>query len=149
MANMQEFHEPLTIEQIEEFELQHGVKFPRLYKQFLQESNGGYPLPNMFKISDEQGEGVLNVFFGIGDMYSNLEDYLGIYDDRLPTAFLPIGNDPSGNVICLGAKEPYYEAIYFWDHEEEPEDPEDMSNMYFLANNIYEFLDKLYEDTEE
>lgn len=149
MANMQESHEPLTIEQIEAFELKHGVKFPRLYKKFLQESNGGYPLPNMFKISDKQGEGVLNTFFGIGDMYSNLEDYLDIYEDRLPTAFLPIGNDPSGNVICLGTKEPYYETIYFWDHEEEPEDSEDMSNMYFLANNIYEFLDKLYEDTEE
>lgn len=37
----------------------------------------------------------------------------------------------------------------FWDHEQEPENPDDMSNMYFLANDINEFLDNLYEDIEE
>lgn len=82
-------------------------------------------------------------------MYRNSEDYIDIYEDRLPRAFLPIGNDPGGNVICLGVSEPHYEAIYFWDHEEESEDPEDMTNMYFLADNIYEFVDNLYKDLEE
>ncbi|WP_311520249.1 SMI1/KNR4 family protein [Paenibacillus albidus] len=73
----------------------------------------------MFKISDEQREGILNL----------------------------IGNDPGGNVICLGINKEYYETIYFWDHEEELNDL-DMSNMYFLANSIYEFLDQLYENSK-
>ncbi|WP_025684906.1 SMI1/KNR4 family protein [Paenibacillus maysiensis] len=149
MAQMEGSHPPLTLEEIEEFEIEHDVKFTEQYKKFLQESNGGYPVPNMFKISDEQGEDVLNVFYGIGDMYSNLEDYLDIYEDRLPQGFIPIGNDPGGNVICLGTNTEYYEKIYFWDHEEESEDPDDMSNMYFLANTIYDFLDLMHEDSEQ
>lgn len=48
MADMHESHQPLTIEQIEQFELEHGIKLSNLYNKFLQESNGGYPLPNMF-----------------------------------------------------------------------------------------------------
>ncbi|SFF35996.1 SMI1 / KNR4 family (SUKH-1) [Paenibacillus algorifonticola] len=148
MAKMEGSHESLTVEKIELFELEHGIKFTELYKKFIQDFNGGYPVPNMFKVSDEQGEGVLNLFYGIGDMYSNLEDYLDIYEDRLPNGFIPIGNDPGGNVICLGINKEFYETIYFWDHEEEYDEP-DMSNMYFLANSIYEFLDQLYEDSQE
>ena len=100
-------------------------------------------------ISDEQGPSVLNILYGVGDMYDNLTDFIDIMDERLPVGFIPIGDDPSGNTICLGTKDPYYDKIYFWDHEQEPEDPDDMSNMYFLANDINEFLDNLYEDTEE
>ncbi|MEN1970023.1 hypothetical protein WMZ97_18355 [Lentibacillus sp. N15] len=57
--------------------------------------------------------------------------------------------DPDGNAICLDTKEPYYEKIYYWDHEQEPDNPNNMINMYFLANDINEFLDKLYEDDED
>ncbi|WP_324611561.1 SMI1/KNR4 family protein [Bacillus massiliglaciei] len=35
---------------------------------------------------------------------------------------LPIADDSAGDVICIGTEEPYYEKIYFWDHEQEPED---------------------------
>lgn len=106
-------------------------------------------IPNLFKISDEQGPSVLNIFYGIGDMYDNLTDFIDIMDERLPLGFIPIGDDPSGNVICLGTKNPYYDKIYFWDHEHESENPDDMSNMYFLADDIDEFLDNLYQDPEE
>lgn len=149
MAKIEGSYESLTLEQIEQFELGHNVRFTKQYKKFLLEFNGGFAVPNIFKISNEQGESVLNVFYGIGDMYDNLEDFLDIYDDRLPKGFIPIADDSNGNLICLGTNEYYYETIYFWDHEEEPEDSENMSNMYFLANNIYEFLDKLYGDTDE
>ncbi|SDZ68857.1 SMI1-KNR4 cell-wall [Evansella caseinilytica] len=82
-------------------------------------------------------------------MYDNLTDFIDIMEGRMPEGFIPIGDDPSGNTICLGTKEPYCEKIYFLDHEQEPEHPDDMSNMYFLANDINEFLDKLYDDGEE
>ncbi|MFC7393463.1 SMI1/KNR4 family protein [Scopulibacillus cellulosilyticus] len=107
-----------------------------------------YPEPNLFNISDEQGTSVLNVFNGIYDMYDNLEKVIDIYDYRFPNRFIPIGDDPASNVICLGTKEPYYENIYFWDHEQESENPDDMSNMYFLSSNINEFLDSLYDENE-
>jgi len=149
MAKIINSHKKLTIEEIKEFETENQVSFTKKYKEFLIQWNGGYPEPNLFRVSDEQGVSVLNEFYGIGDMYSNLADYIDIYEYRLPDGFLPIANDPGGNIICLGTQEPYYEKIYFWDHEQEPEDAEDMSNMYFLADNIDDFLDNLYEDTDE
>lgn len=149
MAKIYGSHDNLSLEQIEIFENENNIKLTKKYVDFLLKSNGGKVIPNLFMISDEQGPSVLNVFYGIGDMYDNLTDFIEIMDERLPVGFIPIGDDPSGNVICLGTKEPYYDKIYFWDHEQEPEDPDDMSNMYFLANSIDEFLDNLYEDTEE
>src|SRR5699024_12370459 len=67
--------------------------------------------------------------------------------DRLPEGFIPIGDDSNGNQICLGIKEPHYDHIYIWDHEDEQDEP-DMSNMYFVANDIWEFLDSLYDDAD-
>jgi hypothetical protein len=95
-----------------------------------------FPEPNLFHISKEQGASVLNVFFGIGEMYDNLNDYIEILDDRLPEGFIPIGDDPAGNVICLGIKNPYYEKIYFWDHEQEPDNP----NSAPFSKNFYHCL---------
>lgn len=142
-------HDNLSLEQIEKFEIENNVKLTEVYKSFLLRWNGGKVIPNIFMISDEQGPSVLNVFFGIGDMYDNLTDFKDIMDERLPLGFIPIGDDPSGNVICLGTKDPYCDKIYYWDHEQESENPDDMSNMYFLADDIYEFLDNLYQDPEE
>ncbi|MBO2535602.1 SMI1/KNR4 family protein [Rummeliibacillus suwonensis] len=149
MAKIFGSHDNLSLEQIEKFEIENNVKLTELYKSFLLKWNGGKVIPNLFMISNEQGPSVLNVFYGIGDMYDNLTDFIDIMDERLPLGFIPIGDDPSGNVVCLGTKDPYYDKIYFWDHEQETEEPDDMSNMHFLANNIDEFLDNLYEDTEE
>lgn len=149
MARIFGSNDDLSLEQIQNFEIENNVKLTELYKRFLLKSNGGKVVPNLFMISDEQGPSVLNVFYGIGDMYDNLTDFIDIMDERLPVGFIPIGDDPAGNVICLGTKEPYYDKIYFWDHEQESEDPNDMSNMYFIANDINEFLDNLYEETEE
>lgn len=149
MAKIYGSHDNLSLEQIEAFENENNIKLTEQYTNFLLKWNGGKVIPNLFMISKEQGPSVLNDFYGIGDMYDNLTDFIEIMDERLPVGFIPIGDDPSGNVICLGTKEPYYDKIYFWDHEQEPENPDDMSNMYFLANGIDEFLGNLYEDTEE
>ncbi|WP_200416165.1 SMI1/KNR4 family protein [Virgibacillus salexigens] len=149
MAKIYSSHDNLSLEQIEIFENENNIKLTEQYINFLLKWNGGKVIPNLFMISNEQGPSVLNVFYGIGNMYDNLTDFIEIMDERLPVGFIPIGDDPSGNVICLGTKEPYYDKIYFWDHEQEPEDPDDMSNMYFLANSINEFLDNLYEGTKE
>ncbi|MGF2773327.1 SMI1/KNR4 family protein [Bacillus cereus] len=149
MVKIESSHKKLSIEEIEKFEIENGVKLTEKYKEFLLQWNGGYPERSIFNISDELGKSVLNVFNGIGDMYDNLEKVIDIYEFRLAKGFISIADDSAGNVICLGTEEPYYEKIYFWDHGQESEDPDDMSNMYFLANDIDEFLDNLYEDDDE
>ncbi|MGD6961009.1 SMI1/KNR4 family protein [Fictibacillus phosphorivorans] len=149
MIMIESNNEKISIETIKQFENENEVKLTEKYKKFLLQWNGGYPSASTFKISDEKGHSVLNVFNGIGDMYDNLEKVIDIYEYRLPNGFIPIADDSAGNVICLGTNESYYENIYFWDHEQESENPNDMSNMYFLANDINKFLSMLHETHDE
>jgi len=76
-------------------------------------------------------------------MHNNLEKKFNFFDEILEIGFIPIASDSGGNQICLGINESFYEKIYFWDHEQETD--ESMENMYFLADNINDFLDGLYE----
>jgi hypothetical protein len=142
MAMFNESGNRLTLETISAFEVENEVVFTKLYKDFLLDNNGGYPDKRRFRISDSQGDSSITVFFGIGDMYDNLEDYIDIFEGRIPECFIPIAIDPNGNIICLGTGNELYENIYFWDHEQE-NDGADMSNMYFLAKDIYEFVENL------
>lgn len=141
----------LSIEEITEFEKQYNVALPNQYKQFMLDFNGGTIEPAVFKISEEKGESVLSAFYAIDDsLRSNLlKKYIYIYDGRLPQGFIPIGKDPGGNLICVSNQESSYDQVYFWDHEEETNIPNDFSNMYFLAENIYEFINLLYEDNDD
>ena len=61
--------------QIIEFEIQNNIKVPKKYKEFLLKWNGGLVEPNLFYISESQGISALNTFFGIGEMYDNLDDF--------------------------------------------------------------------------
>ncbi|MNI49623.1 SMI1 / KNR4 family protein [compost metagenome] len=51
---------------------------------------------------------------------------------------------PGGNLICIGTDEEFTGKVYFSDHEEEPEDPDDMSNVYLLANSFSDFLESCW-----
>ncbi|MBC2256677.1 SMI1/KNR4 family protein [Listeria booriae] len=135
-------------EVIQSFELENNLKLPVVYREFLKENNGGETEPSLFRISESEGVSVLNSLYGLGDMYENLQDFLEIYDERLPNGFIPIGNDPGGNVICVATKGKQADQVYFWDHEAETEEPNDMANVYFLANDISEFLSNLFEEAE-
>ncbi|PEJ35453.1 SMI1/KNR4 family protein [Bacillus pseudomycoides] len=143
MAKIELIHDKLSLKDLEVFEREHNLKFPDLYRGFLLNYNGGYVNPNVFSISSEEGECALNVFYGIGNMHNNLEKKFNFFDEILEIGFIPIASDSGGNQICLGINESFYEKIYFWDHEQETD--ESMENMYFLADNINDFLDGLYE----
>ena len=145
MVSIDHSYKKLTLDDINKFELQFKLILPQKYKNFLLESNGGNPVPNVFE-TGEPGISCVNGLFGIyTGGYEDVGIRMEVFDGRLPDDFIPIGDDPSGNLICLGISQRYYDKIYFWNHEEEPEEP-DMSNMNFIADTIYEFLDKLYDE---
>lgn len=149
MALITQSNGPLAIERVEKFEAALGTRLPEQYRSFLQEFNGGRPVPKMFTISEEQGPDIIRMFFGIGNEYGNLEENYKVYEDRVPIGFVPIASDPGGNIICIGTDEEFTGKIYFWDHEEEPDDPEDMTNVYLLADSFNEFLEQLYASPED
>lgn len=152
MVKMLDTYNNLSPKDIKGFEIINNVKLTNNYKEFLLKWNGGTPEPTIFVISEEVGPSAMNYFYSIGDIENDndLEECLDIYEFRLPTGFISIGDDAGGNAILLGVSEPHYDHIYFWDHENESDlDEPDMSNMHFLADNIWSFLDKLYEDESD
>ena len=138
-------NEVLTESRLRDFERINGVQLPQQYREFLLKYNGGYPKPYYFTISKEQGICMVNIFYGIGEMYDNLDKKIDIFDDILDAGFIPIADDSGGNQICLGLTEKYFGDVYFWIHDE---DPEDMGNMYLLAKDFGGFLEKLYDNNE-
>lgn len=142
MAKIKLIHDKLSLKDLKAFEREHNLKIPGLYREFLLNYNGGYVVPNVFYISTKEGESALNVFYGIGNMYNNLEKKFDFFDEILEIGFIPIASDSGGNQICLGINDDFFEKIYFWNHEQETDEP--MENMHFLAENINEFLNSLY-----
>ena len=112
MVKIEKIHESLSIENLESFEHNHKITLPKDYREFLLEYNGGYPNPGVYKIPDELGESILNVFYGIGSMYDNLEKKFDIFDEILEIGFIPIADDPSGNQICIGISKEYFGEIF-------------------------------------
>ncbi|RAS80690.1 SMI1/KNR4 family protein [Priestia endophytica] len=143
MVNIERIHESLPSEKLESFEQSQSIILPKEYREFLLKYNGGYPDPSIYKISDEQGESIVNILYGIGSMYDNLEKNCVIFDEILEIGFIPIGDDPSGNQICIGINKKYDGQIFHWAHDEEHCG---MKNMYFLASNFNDFLDSLYKE---
>lgn len=157
MAIMKDlFNKKVTPEEIVGLEARWNVKLPDAYKRFLLETNGGEPEPNYFEIPEVPNAGsIVDYFNGISvsTPYGNLDAALDMYQDRLPDGFIAIGADPGGNVLCLGITMPHLGKLYYWDHHDELDkrgrSKKDMSNMYWLADDLYDFLDNLREMPRE
>ncbi|PFG12305.1 SMI1/KNR4 family protein [Bacillus sp. es.036] len=133
----------ITLDDIKKFENENNLKLPKEYIEFLLEHNGGFPQESGFKISEVEGESLVNKFYGIGNMKSNLGKVLEVLEGEIPAGFISIANDPAGNEILIGISGDYLEKVYFWMHDVEPE--EEMDNMFILADSFSEFLDNLYD----
>ncbi|MCM3225740.1 SMI1/KNR4 family protein [Terribacillus saccharophilus] len=142
MTSMRNTNDPITLEDISRFEQKYILTLSNQYKDFLLKYNGGYPQESSFKISEEEGESLVNKFYGIGDMKGNLAKVYDIIEDEIPEGFLSIANDPSGKEILLGVNQEFNGKIYLWMHDIEPED--EMDNMFILADDFSEFINDLY-----
>ncbi|AQY49783.1 hypothetical protein PWEIH_02222 [Listeria weihenstephanensis FSL R9-0317] len=145
MVKITSKNEKLSLDRLEVFEKEHDIRFSTEYRKFLLNYNGGYPDKSTFKIKGEDGEyeSILNVLYGIGEMYDNLEKNFDIFDELVDVGFVPIADDPGGNQICISINKENYGAIYFWEHELGNED--ELENLFYIAANFDEFLTNLYE----
>jgi hypothetical protein len=73
----------------------------------------------------------------------NIETYLG----RIPKELLPIGDDPYGNLHCLGIRSDEAGKIYFWDHEG-PGEEDDWRGITLVAHSFADFIDRLIKEEE-
>jgi len=128
------------------------LRIPPSYRAFLTERDYGRPVERdfTFRRGEELDHGGVKQFLGVGPVprpAMNLIDVAGALavPGRVPSGVLPIADDPFGNSVCLDGREGRDGPVLFWDHEEEPEEPEDESNLYFVAPDLASFLDGLTE----
>jgi hypothetical protein len=149
----------ISLLDIENLEKYVNLTFPDSYKKHLIRYNGGYCVPDTFDFIEngQNSNSCIDYFLAIYDgLYCNLKnriDMLKINNKRLPQPIIPFADDPFGNAICFSCGEKDYGYIYFWNHEREVdysvEDDSNYDNLYLIANSFTEFLEGLYEETDE
>jgi hypothetical protein len=144
----------ISLTSIINFFSEHKVTVPNDYEKFLFEKNGGFPKPNVFITIDQKESSACEVLFGLDDGITKYK-HLTLNDkwvdltklQSMPKEIYPIGQDGSGNQICLCLEGENYGKVYFYDHEWWNEDDEgnvSWENLYLIANNFTEFIEKLH-----
>jgi hypothetical protein len=136
-------------------ELSLRCQLPADYRTFLVACNGGYAGGMLsFAGPTETGEEADVAVHHIGGFRDepalSLTWHRECYRGRIPDDLLWIMDDPYGNAICLGIREEHKGMIFFWDHENEPEDEWDGSvegagNLELLAETFADFVAGLRE----
>ena len=142
---------------VKKFEERLGVPLPAPYRRFLLNHNGGFIKPSAgigFRDGDWEDTLPLLSLLALceGGEYDSIQAHLRMYveDSRIMPSFLPIGACGTGDVVCLKIKGENIGSVYGWIFEEEAE-PEDVdaenesgwANMYHLAENFEEFVEKI------
>lgn len=145
----------LSEDDLIKLEKQLGFVFPSPYRKFLLAYNGGQPNPEFFEVPGwRYKQSLVNELKGIipGGEYVDLEEDIELMEGRLPRGFIPIGDDPGGNMIVISLNGPTRGKIYFFDHENEPDvstdNLEDYTNLYLLADDFDTFLNNLKHENE-
>ena len=143
----------LSEELICDFEKQLGIELPHDYREFMKKNNGGEPDGNwsfdFFEFgSSEQTSSVVRYFERIY-LEETMEDddlkagYAALLESgQIPINYLPIADDPFGNIIFLCIDTKNYGKVYFGNSE--LEDPDTGFLVTSLISDTFsEFLDKL------
>ena len=136
----------LSEERLRTFEQRLRMALPLDYRAFLRRYNGGKPNPNGFWIAKGHDASEVNRFYGLhdGPRWVSLDCYVGEEQHGIPRGLLAIGDDGTGNIICIGIEGERKGAIFFIDHEVHPyDDPDSTAGIYELAKSFSEFLSDL------
>ena len=124
------------------FESEIGHQLPKVYRQFLAASNGGYIGGRFWFKGGNTGIDHIGGFRSEG--HFSLRSTREIYADRIPSELVWIMDDPFGNAICIGILGDTHGKIYFWDHEQEP-DPDKWDGSVANADNVSVLTDSFTE----
>lgn len=141
---------PAPEAEIAKLELSLGCRLVEDYRSFLAACNGGYLSGELrFVEQSPSSDAVETSIHHIGgfreESHFSLTWARAIYADRIPDDLLWIMDDPCGNAICLGLRGAHQGRVYFWDHENEPDDDwdgtvENAGNIVLLANTFSDFV---------
>jgi len=146
----------IDISIIEDFEKYIGFCLPNEYKKLLSKYDGLYPIEDSYDFINVYGEkyegAIAFISYGDGEMF----DSQGITDPvnyGIPN-LVAFGDFGNGDVICFDYRDnlktcnPKVVHVYHDDYTEN-EDGTSSMTVNFVANSFEEFIDMLYEDSEE
>ena len=128
-----------------------GLRLPDDYRTFLLTINGGRPRTHeVFDIGKKDSSLINMLYSAKRDDHQELTIYKQhlALEGRIPKDLLPIGEDQGSSQICLGIGEKNHGQVFFWDMEDEREQPT-YKNVRRIAGSFTEFLDSLYSDEDE
>ncbi|EPS1221450.1 SMI1/KNR4 family protein [Burkholderia cenocepacia] len=134
---------------IDSFFLSHELTCPADYKAFLQRYNGG--CFNEGYLQDTPLGSLLVSYFSTlaPNKNRNIPVWMENLDGYIPVGFVPIADDPGGNLYLLDCdrNSDRNGKVYFWNHEgAEPADDPALSsfkNITQLFGSFSQFLDAL------
>lgn len=129
-----------------------GLRLPDDYREFLLTINGGRPRTHEVFDIGKKDSSLLDILYSAkrDDEHQDLTVFRRhrLLEKRVPRDLLPIGEDQGNSQICLGIGEENYGKVFFWDLEDEREQPT-YENVALIADSFAEFLDSLYSDEGE
>lgn len=133
------------------FEEKYKIHLPEDYKNFLLSTNGGKTVNRKFNTNDPTKKGKINssivMFFPLSNQNDmNLEDKYREFtlEAVVPSRFLPIGNDPVGNLICLSMNGNDKNSVYHCDLDYLDEDKELKDDcIRLISSGFKEFIESL------
>ncbi len=143
---------------IRSFEKQLGATLPDEYVSFLERCNGGYVGGELWFTSPSKkgvGAGVDHIGGLRREDRFSLRARRNVYQVEhrwIPDDLLWIIGDPFGNATCIGIRGKHRGKVYFWDHENVPEEShwdgrvETAGNIKLLAPSMSAFIDGCAED---
>lgn len=141
---------PTNLEAVQEFECKVGFPLPRLYKEFLLETNGGRPRESVFPIDGfaHNPFGSLHEFFGLGARppLADLDEIFEWFKNGVPAGIIAIGRTDGADYLCLDLRDGQ-EQVRYWDHRHHWGTGEwRESDLYHVANSFEEFIASLRPD---
>lgn len=143
-------HSPATTERIASFQMTFNVVLPTEYKQFLQATNGGRPVPYCIHIPEWPGQRTcIHFFFGLHDDEDNsLKAWTEELHDELPSGCIPIGVDMGGHFLVLATEGERRGQVYYWDASTDYDLSPDVDTLFLVAENMLALLESLEQPPE-
>jgi hypothetical protein len=135
----------LSEQKLQELELKLGTNLPEDYRSFLKKYNGGKPTTAGFWIERGVDCSEVHQFYGMhnGPKWSSLEYYIE-EQPGIAKNYLAIGDDGTGNFLCMKLQGHENGSIYFIDHEiHDFNKPDSLTGFTKVANSFTEFISSL------
>lgn len=128
----------LTLNEIEDFENEHGIKVPDDYKEFLSKYYSCYvrdefSFPMIEKSSITNDDGLEKIMFFYNKEFITMADrFSEIWGNKV----LPIGEGLGGDYICIGIHASNFGKIFVLYHE----DDERQDCLYLASNSFNNYI---------